>query len=105
MCEGGRFLSRIFLLLFILCILSQASRGQEDFHQQLDRVALLEQRGQYEPAIRSLRCLIDANAPSAIGEIGRAWTLLGIAYEDQGHYRKAQDAYEQALHFLAGDTQ
>jgi len=93
----------VFLFLLVLSLLSPAIRSQEDVRHQLDQVDLLEKKGQYEQAIRSLRSVIDTISPSAIGTMGRAWTLLAIAHEDEGHYQKAQSAYEQALHVLGGD--
>jgi tetratricopeptide (TPR) repeat protein len=97
-------LKYVFLLLFLSSIFPSAIRAQEDFQQQLNRVNFLEQKGQYEQAVRIIRTLIDANS-SGNGEIGRAWTMLGIAYEQEGHYLQSQNAYEQAIRLLEGDTQ
>jgi tetratricopeptide (TPR) repeat protein len=96
---------RIFLLLLTLSILSPAIRSQQSVHQQLDHVFLLEQRGQYDEAIRKLRSLVDAHSDAGIAEMGRAWTLLAVAYEDQGHYQNAQTAFEQALRLFSGDSE
>ncbi len=79
-------------------------RGQEDTHQQLSHVVLLEQKGQYDQAIRILESVIAANSSDG-AEIGRAWTLLGVAYEEQGHYQQSRNAYEQGLRHLEGDPQ
>lgn len=94
----------IFLLSFMLSILSAPIQSQDDVHKQLEQAALLEQRGQYDQAIRGLRSLLDKSANGVIGETGQIWTMLGIAYEDQGHFQKAQNAYEQAIQILAGDA-
>ena len=79
-------------------------QGQEDVPQQLSHAALLEQKGQYEQAVRIAQSVVDANSSDSV-EIGRAWTLLGIAYEEQGHYQQSRSAYEQALRLLEGNSQ
>ncbi|WP_263354606.1 tetratricopeptide repeat protein [Acidicapsa acidisoli] len=92
------------MLLFLSAIFPLAMRSQEDIHQQFSHVLQLEQKGQYEQAIRILESLIETNSPTSV-EAGRAWTLLGAVYEAEGHYQQSRNAYEKALHLLEGDTQ
>jgi tetratricopeptide (TPR) repeat protein len=97
-------LKRVFMLLFLSAIVPLAMQGQEDIHQQFSRVVLLEQKGQYEQAIRIIESLIKTSSLTSV-EAGRAWTFLGVAYEEEGHYQQSQNAYEQALRLLKGDVQ
>jgi tetratricopeptide (TPR) repeat protein len=78
--------------------------AQEEVRQQLVHVLLLEQKGQYEQAIRILQPLTEAGSSNR-SDIGRAWTMLGVAYEQQGHYQQSQSAYEKALRLLEGNSQ
>lgn len=97
-------MKRVFLLLFLSAIFPLAMQGQQDIHQQLSHVVLLEQKGQYEQAIRIIESLMEANSTDNV-EIGRAWTMLGVAYEELGHYQQSRNAYEQAVRLLEGDSQ
>ena len=36
---------------------------------------------------------------------GQTWTILGFAYEEEGDFNLAQNAYEKALRFLASNDQ
>jgi tetratricopeptide (TPR) repeat protein len=94
----------IHVFLFIAGIVSSTLWGQENVHQQLYQVFLLEQDGQFERAIHSVQPLTDSKALSRV-ECGRAWTLLGFAYTEQGQFQRAQNSYEQALRIFEGDTQ
>jgi tetratricopeptide (TPR) repeat protein len=102
--QGGWLLKRVFMLLFLSAIFPLAMRGQEDTHQQFSRVLLFEQKGQYEQAIRISKSLIEANSSTSV-EVGRAWTLLGVAYEEEGRYQQSRNAYEQAIRLLESDAQ
>jgi tetratricopeptide (TPR) repeat protein len=93
---------RIYALMFTVSIISSTLWGQRNPHQQLYQTFLLEQQGQFAKAIQDLRPLICSNALCRV-ESGRAWTLLGFAYQEQGQYQQAQNAYEQSLHIFKGD--
>jgi len=94
----------IYILLLIAGIVSSTLWGQEDIHQQLHRSFLLEQQGQFDKVIQNVPPLIASNALSRV-ESGRAWTLLGYAYKEQGQFQQAQNAYEHSLRILEGDTE
>ena len=94
----------IYILLFITGIVSSTLWSQEDIHHQLYQALLLEQQGQFEKVILKVPPLIASNAFSQF-EYGRAWTLLGYAYKEQGRFPEAQNAYEHSLRILEGDTE
>jgi len=95
---------RICLLLLTAGILSPASSGQESVHEQFTQAFLLEQQGQFEPAVHSFQLLVESDALS-LAERGRALTLLGYAYRETGRYQESQSAYERALSIFEGDAQ
>ena len=102
--EGGRYMNRVFLLIFLAGSFAPVVRGQEEIHQQLNTVAVQEQKGEYDQAIFTLRSLIETGT-AASSEIGRCWTLLGIALEQQGQFSQSQSAYENAIRLLESDKQ
>jgi tetratricopeptide (TPR) repeat protein len=91
-------MKRVLLFAFLSSILCPALRSQESIRHQLNDLIVLERQGHYDETIRSVHALIDANDLG--GEAGRAWTLLGLAHEQLGHYQQARKAYEQALQIL-----
>jgi tetratricopeptide (TPR) repeat protein len=97
-------MARIYLLLLIAGILSPAISGQESVPEQLGQALLLEKQGQFDSAIRGFQPLVESDALS-LAERGRAWTLLGYAYQETGRYQDSQNAYERALRIFEGDTQ
>jgi tetratricopeptide (TPR) repeat protein len=95
-------MTRVFLFLFLLGALSPSLRSQVSIRQQLNDLIALEKEGHFDQAIRSVRILIDGN--NLGGEAGRAWTILGFAHQQLGHFQQARKAYEQALHILEKDA-
>jgi len=95
-------MKRVFLFLFLVSALSSTLRSQVSIRRQLNDVIALEKEGHFDQAIRSVRILIDGD--NLGGEAGRAWTILGFAYQQLGHFQQAQKAYEQALHILEYDA-
>jgi tetratricopeptide (TPR) repeat protein len=69
--------------------------------QRLVHAYALEREGQPAQAIVELHALLDAeslNAPAT----GKAWNILGLAYEDQGNYADSQHAYERSIRTFEG---
>jgi tetratricopeptide (TPR) repeat protein len=97
-------MKRIYALFLFAGIASSTLWSQEDVPHQLNQSVLLEQQGQFDKAIKSLQPLIDSNALSR-ADLGRAWTLIGFAYKEQGQFQRAQDAYERALRIFEGDKE
>ncbi|QNI31969.1 tetratricopeptide repeat protein [Alloacidobacterium dinghuense] len=72
--------------------------------RQLDQSFLLERQGKFDKAIQILQSLVDSGISTG-PDLGKAWTLLGLAYKEQGQFQQAQHAYEQGLHIFEGDEQ
>jgi tetratricopeptide (TPR) repeat protein len=84
-----------FLLLFTVCpVLSQMTSTQ-----RLTQAYLLEKEGKPTPAITELQGLLDSNSLDT-ASTGKAWNILGLAYDDQGDFPLAQHAFEESLHIL-----
>jgi tetratricopeptide (TPR) repeat protein len=63
--------------------------------ERLTHAYALEREGKPAQAIVELQALLEAN-PDVAG-IGKAWNVLGLAYEDQGDYIDSQHAYERSI--------
>ena len=95
---------RTSILFLIACVFSMTVWGQENLSKQLHQPFLLEEQGQFGKAIQILQPLVDSGAFTG-SDLGKAWTLLGVAYKEQGQFQQAQHAYEQGLHIFERDTQ
>ena len=92
-----------FLLPFIACPLL----AQTNPDQRLAHAYALERNGKPAQAIVELHALLDEKSLD-IPAVGKAWNVLGLAYEDQGDYLDSQHAYErsiQTLEQLSNDTE
>jgi len=89
-------LSAILLLFAVGPLLAQISSAN-----RLTEAFALEKEGKPAPAIVELRTLLDSNSLDALGS-GKAWNLLGLAYEDLGEFALSQHAYEESLRILEG---
>lgn len=89
----------------LLCVVfgCTTSWGQESVHQQLYRVAQLEQQGQYSKVVESIPPLIGSNLLDQ-GEVGRAWVMLGFAYEENRDFMQAESSYEHAIQIFSHDS-
>jgi tetratricopeptide (TPR) repeat protein len=67
--------------------------------QRLTQAYLLEKEGKPTPAITELQGLLDSNSLDT-ASTGKAWNILGLAYDDQGDFPLAQHAFEESLHIL-----
>ncbi|NYF80902.1 tetratricopeptide repeat protein [Granulicella arctica] len=59
----------------------------------------MEQEAQSAQAIVILQPLIDSGSLNA-ALTGKAWNIIGLAYQDQGNLVSARNAYEQSIHIL-----
>lgn len=84
----------VLVLLYVSVLMAQVSPLQ-----QLADAFALELKAQPAKAIASAQTLIDAKVLDS-ANTGRAWDLLGLAYEDQGRFLEVQHAYEQASHIF-----
>jgi tetratricopeptide (TPR) repeat protein len=80
------------LSLFIACpLLAHAA-----LEQKLAHAYALEREGKPAQAIVELQALLDTKSLDAPGS-GKAWNILGLAYQDQGNYVDSQHAYERSI--------
>src|SRR5260370_42227796 len=83
------------LLLFSACpLLAQITPAQ-----RLTEAFALEIEGKPAPAIVKLQALLNSSSLDALGS-GKAWNILGLAYEDLGEFTLSQHAYEESLRIL-----
>ncbi len=59
------------------------------------------ERANQPEAIVELQTLLDEKLLDAPA-VGRAWNVLGLAFEDQGNYASSQHAYERSIRTLEG---
>jgi tetratricopeptide (TPR) repeat protein len=85
------------LLLFAACSLL----AQIPPVQRLTDAFALEKEGKSAPAIVELHALLNSSSLNAFGS-GKAWNILGLAYEGLGEFALSQHAYEESLRILEG---
>jgi tetratricopeptide (TPR) repeat protein len=95
---------RLFAFLLVAGILQSPFWGQMSVRQQLLQAISLQKQGHFDKVIETLPAITGSDSLNLL-ERGQAWTVLGVAYEEEGDFNRAQDAYEKALHFLAGNDQ
>jgi tetratricopeptide (TPR) repeat protein len=83
------------LLLFV----AQANSAQTSAETQLRQALLLAEQGQFAAAAEMAKPLIDSRSLHGV-DLGRAWTLLGFAYKEQGLFAAAQEAFDQSIAIL-----
>ena len=69
--------------------------------QRLKEALDLEKDGKPAQAIVDARALLDSSTLDTF-ETGKAWNILGLAYEDQGELQLAQHADEESIRILEG---
>jgi tetratricopeptide (TPR) repeat protein len=89
----------VFLPVFLLLLTAGPLLSQMTPTQQLTQAYLLEKEGKPTPAISQLQGLLDSNSLDT-ASTGKAWNILGLAYDDQGDFPLAQHAFEESLHIL-----
>lgn len=73
-----------------------ASFAQTSAYQQVNQVFSLEQQGRFASAIALGQPLIDSQKLTGVA-LGRAYTLLGMAYIQEDKPREAQNAFEKSI--------
>jgi len=86
-----------FLSLFIACPLLTQTTPE----QRLAHAYALEREGKPTQAIVELNALLNEKSLDTL-VAGKAWDVLGFAYEDQGDYLDSQHAYERSIRTLEG---
>lgn len=69
--------------------------------QRLTEAYRLEREGEPSSAIVQLRSLLDSKSLDPAG-IGKAWNVLGLAFEDQGDFSASRHAFEQSIQAYEG---
>jgi Tfp pilus assembly protein PilF len=92
-----RYLNPFLSLLFVCSL----AFGQQSVDQKLHDAFFLDQQGRFDEVITIARSVTDA-APSAVTdlELGRAYLLLALAYEQTGNVSESERAYERSLRLL-----
>ena len=78
-----------------------ASLQPEAAEQRLAEAFRLEREGKASLAIAQLTSLLDSKSLGLAG-IGKAWDLLGLAFEDQGAFSASRHAFEQSIQAYQG---
>jgi len=89
-----RVLPAILLLFTAWPLLAQITPAK-----RLTEAFALVKEGKPAPAVVELQALLDSNSLDALGS-GKAWNILGLAYEDMGEFAPSQHAYEESLRIL-----
>lgn len=84
-----------------LLLIGSPLMGQIATEQRLTEAFRLEKEGKPAAAITELQSLLDSKSLDAAG-IGKAWDILGLAFEDQGNFSASRHAYEQSIHAYEG---
>ena len=67
--------------------------------QRLQGALALEKDGKPAQAVAATQSLLDAHVLATF-EAGKAWNILGLAYEDEGELQLARHAYEESIRIL-----
>jgi len=78
--------------------------AQANPHQVLRDALNLENQGNFGPAAKMGELAIDSGQLAG-AELGRAYIILGVAYQGEGSLIDAQIAYERAVHILERDPE
>ena len=89
-----RVLVSILFLLSAWPLLAQTTS-----EKRLIKPFALVKEGKPAPAVIEVRALLDSNSLDALGS-GKAWNILGLAYENLGEFTLSQHAYEESLRIL-----
>jgi tetratricopeptide (TPR) repeat protein len=87
------------LFAILLLITAYPLLAQITPTQRLTSAFALEREGKPAPAIVELQALLNSSSLDALGS-GKAWNILGLAYEDLGEFTLSQHAYEESLRIL-----
>ena len=97
------FIARLGALsLMLLSINGRPLWAQTTPQQQLRQAFALEKENKPAPAITALKALLNSKTLDAPGT-GKAWNIMGLAYEDLGEFSLSQHAYEESTRILRSD--
>jgi len=79
--------------------------AQVALDRRIIQASELNSRGRSEEAINVLRPLLEPQASfSNPADVGTAWNVLALAYQDRGNYDAARRGYEKSLAMLRQDS-
>src|SRR5215470_6853542 len=87
------------IVAILLLIAARPLFAQITPTEQLAKACALEKEGKPAPAVVELRALLETNSLDALGS-GKAWNVLGLAYDDLGEFALSQHAHEESLRIL-----
>jgi tetratricopeptide (TPR) repeat protein len=90
---------KAYPLVLIAVVAARLLSAQTDPQQDLAKAFARERDGRTAQAIVDVQALLNSNSLSALGA-GKAGNILGLAYEDEGNFPRAQQAYEQSIRIL-----
>ena len=93
---------RLHSTLLNVSLLHMALWAQANPHEVLRDALNLENHENFEPAAKIGKLAIDCGQLAGT-ELGRAYIILGVAYQGEGSLIDAQIAYERVVHILEGD--
>jgi tetratricopeptide (TPR) repeat protein len=94
-----KFHTRTCILSAVFVIAACPLFAQVEPAQRLTDAFALEIQGKPASATVELRELLNSGSLDALGS-GKAWNILGLAYEDMGEFDRSQHAYEESLRIL-----
>ena len=96
---NSRFTITLGVLLVVLSSTADLLLGQMTPGQRLSQANETQREGKPAQAIADLQRLLDSHTLDVRGT-GKAWNILGLAYEDEGDLQRARHAYEESLQIL-----
>jgi tetratricopeptide (TPR) repeat protein len=94
-------LKKALLTLLVACLPLLA---QIDPDEQLRQAFVLERQGQFGKVIAITEPLTESSQLSSL-QLGRAFITLGVAYEGEGKFAEARNAFERSLQILDHDPE
>ena len=85
-----------FIMIVALATQFQLAFCEDNPNQVVASALSLIERGKYENAISMLSPIAESRSADNVAR-GRAWTVLGFAYKQNGQFEQARRCYEEAL--------
>jgi tetratricopeptide (TPR) repeat protein len=101
--DGGDKCESLSICFLLNLSFSHLCQEKGDVHTTPNQAFLAETQGRYAGAIVATSPVIEPNALSRVDR-RRAWTLLGVAYEELGRLEEAQTVYERSIDLFMDDV-
>jgi tetratricopeptide (TPR) repeat protein len=96
---NAKFHTRTGILSAVFVIAACPMFAQIEPAQRLTNAFALEMEGKPASATVELQELLNSGSLDALGS-GKAWNILGLAYEEMGEFARSEHAYEESLRIL-----